>query len=154
MLRILFYLSLAIFLATFSTAYSVPSSYGPYEGIVKRVVDGDTIKVDAFVAPGMIATFSVRVRGIDAPEVSRACEAERELGKQARDFVRNLYKPGDIVKLDDVGSDKYAGRVVANIYRKIPSGEFVKLSTELLIAGLAVSYDGKSSHTKIWCPEN
>ena len=59
---------------------------------VKRVIDGDTFTVEAMLWPGIIAQSSVRVRGVDTPEIRNAkCgEYERQRGRAARDFVRGI----------------------------------------------------------------
>ena len=53
-------------------AQDVPSPYSEYYGTVERVIDGDTLVVVIDLWPGFEATYSVRVRGIDAPELSHA----------------------------------------------------------------------------------
>ena len=83
---------------------------------VKKVIDGDTVKVEARLWPGIIAQSNVRVRGVDTPEIRRAqCgEYERRRGRAARDFVRSVI--GTNVWLINVDKGKYAGRVVASVW--------------------------------------
>lgn len=45
---------------------------------VVSVYDGDTFTVEAEVWPGMTWRGSVRVAGVDAPEIQGECDAERE----------------------------------------------------------------------------
>ena len=62
------------------------------ESIQARVVsvyDGDTLTVDAEPWPGLTARTSVRVAGVDTPEIRGECQAEKDLAVQARDFVRS-----------------------------------------------------------------
>ena len=112
---------------------------------VKRVIDGDTFQVEATVWPGIVARSSVRVRGVDAPEIRRAkCgEPERRRGRAARDFVRDVIGGKD-VWLVNVDHDTYPGRVVAAV--RLPGGS--DLATLLLAAGHARPYDGKKKRKK------
>ena len=61
-----------------------------YAWPVTRIVDGDTLRVDAGAdIPGELAALSVRIRGIDTPEKGgRAkCESERARGQAATAFT-------------------------------------------------------------------
>ena len=116
---------------------------------VMRVIDGDTFKVEATVWPGIVARSSVRVRGVDAPEIRRAkCgEPEYRRALAARDFVWSVIGGKD-VWLVNVDHDTYPGRVVAAV--RLPGGR--DLATLLLSAGHAWPwpYDGKKKRKK-WC---
>lgn len=63
---------------------------GVYRWPIVKVIDGDTIKVDARGDfPPALATLNVRLRGVDTPEKGgRAkCEAERRAGRAATAFT-------------------------------------------------------------------
>eukprot|EP01037_Dinobryon_pediforme_P020126 gene20126-20673_t len=80
---------------------------GPYAGTVARVIDGDTVRVTVAIWLETQIEMAIRIRGIDAPEAHRAkCEAERELGNQATDVVRELLPQGTAIVLTDVTNDK------------------------------------------------
>ena len=113
---------------------------------VKRVIDGDTFKVEARLWPGITARSNVRVRGVDTPEIRRAkCgEPERRRGLAARDFVRGVI--GADVWLVNVDYDKFGRRVVAGVL--LADGR--DLARLLLAAGHARPYDGKKKRRK-WC---
>jgi micrococcal nuclease len=85
--------------------------------VVKRIIDGDTIKVEY-----QDKLESVRLIGIDTPEsrinkrthlqtreYNQDAQAIVELGKKAKDYANSLVKAGDTVKLEfDVQQrDKY-----------------------------------------------
>lgn len=46
---------------------------------VVSVYDGDTFTVEARPWPGMTLRTSVRVRGVDTPEIRGKCQAEKDL---------------------------------------------------------------------------
>jgi endonuclease YncB( thermonuclease family) len=108
-------------------------------GKVIKVYDGDTITI-ANKMPYKTSTlyrFSVRLRGIDCPEIRSKNENEKRCAYIARDFVSNLIM-GKIVILKDIDLDKY-GRILANV---IINGS--NLSDLLIEKGLAVVYDGRT----------
>ena len=111
---------------------------------VVSVYDGDTVRVEAAMWPGMTWKGSVRVDGVDTPEIRGKCEAEKVKARAARDFVRA--RIGKRVVLVDVRKGKYAGRVVAGIRLKDGSD-----LTDLLIRqGHGRPYHGGRRHG--WCP--
>ncbi len=109
------------------------------------ITDGDTIKVDAFPWPGHTVRVSVRIDGIDTPEISGKCEREKEMALAARDAVIELVDGGEVV-LGDVRHGKYAGRVVARVV--LPDGR--DLGEELVRRRLARAYDGRGRRQG-WC---
>jgi micrococcal nuclease len=109
---------------------------------VVSVYDGDTVKVIAHPWPGMSLETSVRVRGIDAPEIRGKCKAEKSMAVDAREWAKLFV--GKHVLLTNIKLGKYAGRVVANILvGNMDLGEF------LITSGLARPYDG--GKRKSWC---
>ena len=60
--------------------------------------DGDTIYVAIPGLPGEIANMSVRVRGVDTPEICGKCESEKQLAQQARDYARKRLKTAKAVE--------------------------------------------------------
>ena len=114
------------------------ASANSYNAHLVRVYDGDTIIARVNVWPRITAEVSIRLRGVQAPEIGwRAnSECEREAASQARQFVvENLL--GDF-QIEDVREGTYPGRVIADI---IIDG--VSLSEMLLTRGHAIPYDGR-----------
>ncbi|MDE0343979.1 MAG: thermonuclease family protein [Deltaproteobacteria bacterium] len=110
---------------------------------VLSVYDGDTVKVEADMWPGLTWTGSVRVEGVDTPELRGKCDGEKRKARAARDFVRE--RVGKRVTLVDVKKGKYAGRVVARI--RLADGTDL---TELLIqARHGRPYNG--GRRRGWC---
>ncbi|WP_412776700.1 thermonuclease family protein [Thalassospira lucentensis] len=107
--------------------------------------DGDTIYVAIPGLPGEIANMSVRVRGVDTPEIRGKCESEKHLAKQARDYARNRLKSAKSVEFCEPEWGRYGGRVVASV--RIDGSP---LDVELISNGLARAYDGKTKRQP-WC---
>lgn len=84
----------------------VTQLHGPVPLI--RVVDGDTIVVESNIGPR-----TVRLIGIDAPEVSGAERGSRE----AAAFLAELLGPGMLLWLElDLGREDIYGRLLAYVY--------------------------------------
>ena len=112
--------------------------------LVTGAYDGDTLHVEAAVWPDVVWTGSVRVLGIDTPEIRGGCDRERRLAVVARDHVRELLVDESVV-LTDIENDKYAGRVLANVH--LDNGEL--LGDRLIQLGYAQPYDGGTRRD--WC---
>ncbi len=116
---------------------------GPVNARVVSVYDGDTFTADAEPWPGLTARKSVRVAGVDTPEIRGECQAEKDMAIRARDFVRATV--GAEVQLTNVRLGKYAGRVVADVW---VDGR--KLSELLIAETLGRPYHG--GRREGWCP--
>jgi endonuclease YncB( thermonuclease family) len=115
---------------------------GPVEAEVVRVIDGDTIVVRAVVWIDQVITVSVRVAGVEAPDIFRPdCAEERAAGAAAKAFVEAFLSAGR-VRLTDIRNDKYGGRVNARLANE--DGE--DLGRALLAAGHAQPYGAA-----VWC---
>ena len=103
---------------------------------VVKVYDGDTITVAAYLKSDPTCyRFSVRLRGIDSPEIRTKNEDEKIAAVLSRDKLSEKILH-QIVYLNDIGNEKY-GRVLANVIFK---GE--NINDWLLNNKLAVKYDG------------
>ena len=84
-----------------------------------RVIDVDSLKVEAQIWLGQVLRIQVRLDGVDAPELRGRCEAEKTLAHQARAelarLVGPLGGPGFPLRLSSVRNDKYGGRVLAKV---------------------------------------
>ncbi len=56
---------------------------GPVTADVVSVYDGDTLTVDAHPWPQITVRTSVRVDGIDAPEIRGKCDSEKAMAREA-----------------------------------------------------------------------
>ena len=104
-----------------------------YPWPVLRVVDGDTVAVDASIdLPPELARLNVRLRGVDTPEKGgRAkCPSERRAGQAATAFTDAAIAKARRILVRDPEWGKWGGRVVADL---ILDGR--SLSEELIAAG-------------------
>lgn len=118
--------------------------HGPVTGKVIDVLDGDTLSVRLHVWIGQQVETSVRIAGIDTPEMKGKCEKERGMARAARSELENLLSTGDIV-LTDIRLEKYAGRVLA----KAHTSAGISIAEHLIAKGLARPYAGKKRLG--WC---
>ena len=81
---------------------------------VIRTIDGDTFEARVHLPPGLDLTTRVRLRGIDAPELKASCPQELQMAEAATDALRALLGEGEVT-IFNIGPDKYAGRVVADV---------------------------------------
>jgi endonuclease YncB( thermonuclease family) len=117
---------------------------GPVSATVVRVVDGDTLTVDATIWIGQHLTVNARIRGIDAPELHGACEREKTMAEAAKAKLAGIAEARP-VRLINIENDKYGGRVLADI----ETAEGTNLATYMLATGLARAYDGGNRGG--WC---
>jgi endonuclease YncB( thermonuclease family) len=116
---------------------------GPVAATVLRVIDGDTFVAEAHVWPGETVQVSVRIRGIDAPELHSRCPRERLAAAEARDALVALLDRRK-VRITNIGGGKYYGRVLADV--ATPDGEVAPV---LLSLALVRHYSG--GHRQPFC---
>ena len=121
-------------------------SFGDYEeAVYVRNYDGDTI---TFNLPGLHPIIgekiSIRVNGIDTPEIKGNCEKEVYDAQQAQQMVADILKDAEQIVLRNMERGKYF-RIAADV---IVDGE--NLADMLIEAGMAVRYDGEKKNHK-WC---
>ncbi len=109
---------------------------------VKRVHDGDTFIVDiANVHPIIGQDISVRIHGIDSPEITDKREEIHSLAFKARDYVKERLQNAKSIELNNVQRDKYF-RLLADV--RVDGAD---LASELLAKNLAKPYKGKTKPT-------
>ncbi len=113
--------------------------------LVLSIVDGDSVFIRTTVWQGQTVDISVRLAGIDSPELRGACPREKRLALQAKAALQRLLPVNSVVELRGVASDKYQGRVGGSLYT--PNGASV--GDHLIRIGLAKTYDGKKKRS--WC---
>ncbi|WP_155722605.1 thermonuclease family protein [Bdellovibrio bacteriovorus] len=113
---------------------------------VLKNYDGDTLTVNIPNVPALIGkNISVRVSGIDTPEVKTKNGCEKEAGKIARNLVASTLRNAKTVELHNVQRDKYF-RILADV---IVDGRSLK---EILLKNnLAYTYDGGTKKHPDWC---
>ncbi len=117
---------------------------GPVRAEVLAVIDGDSIRVRVPIWLDQDLVTSVRIRGIDAPELRGRCAREKHLARRARAYVRAATGAG-IVVLTNISRGKYYGRVIADVTTR----EGYLLSARLLRKRLARRY--RAGRRRTWC---
>jgi endonuclease YncB( thermonuclease family) len=107
------------------------------KGIVIKVYDGDTITVASKLPypSSPLYRFSVRLNGIDCPEIKGKDENEKKCAQIAKQEMSDLIL-NKIVSLKNVQTEKY-GRILADVY----IGD-LHVNKHLIEKRLAISYDG------------
>ena len=116
---------------------TIPFVFPITEGQVIKVYDGDTITIASKMPypESPMYRFSVRLNGIDTPEIKGKNADEKEIAKKARDELSALIL-NKSVTLKNVQSEKY-GRILADVYL-----EDVFLNDWMIEKKFAVKYDG------------
>jgi len=113
-----------------------------YRATIKRVVDGDTLKAMVDVGFHMHHDVTLRLYGIDCPEVRTRNLEEKEKGIEAKNrMIELLEKCNYEVRIKSHGLDKY-GRCLAEVVSNTPHGESHNINRILLDEGLATDYKG------------
>ena len=124
--------------------FVVGAILGPVKADVVRVVDGDTIKVNAHVWNDIRVMTSVRVLGVDTPELRGKCFKEKEMAVAAKQFVIDTIS-NEPIYLRNIKTDKFGGRVLAEVYL----GNGHSLSEMLIQSKHGREYNG--GKRKGWC---
>jgi micrococcal nuclease len=114
---------------------------GPVSAQIIRIIDGDTLEVDAHPWPGHAVRVSVRLRGIDTPERRSRCPGQRAAAQLARNELERLVSGVSTVELVNVAGGKYYGRVLADM--KAGTHD---IASAMLASGLARPYQGGKRH--------
>lgn len=114
---------------------------GPVSAQIVRIIDGDTLEVDAHPWPGHAVRVSVRLRGIDTPERRSRCPGQRAAALMARNELERLVSGVSTVELINVAGGKYYGRVLADM--KAGAHD---VASAMLASGLARPYQGGKRH--------
>ena len=118
-------------------ADTVPFTFPIVGGQVIKVYDGDTITIASKLPypESPLYRLSVRLNGIDTPEIKGSNDDEKQAAKNARDAVSSIIMQKQI-RLENVQSEKY-GRILADVYY----GD-LHLNKWLIDNRYAVAYDG------------
>lgn len=115
---------------------------------VTRVIDGDTVEIEApFLPVELKQKLSVRLFGIDTPEKepNAKCALENMKSLRAKLFVEQELSHAKEVRVVLKSWDKYGGRVLGDVLLDGRS-----LSQMMIDKGHAISYNGEKK-TMDWC---
>jgi hypothetical protein len=106
-------------------------------GYVIKVYDGDTITIASKLPfeNSPMYRFSVRLLGIDTPEIKGKNEKEKIMAKEAKNKLENMIMNKHII-LKNINTEKY-GRILADVYL-----EDIHINKWMVDQNLAIKYDG------------
>lgn len=111
---------------------------------IKYVHDGDTIMTIIPGLPPELQNVSIRILGVDTPEIKGQCEYERQKAQEAKGFVNSLVGDARTMTVTNMQWDKYGGRIDGTV---VVNGK--NIAEELIKANLARPYHGEAK--KPWC---
>lgn len=107
--------------------------------------DGDTVRMDIpGLHPLIGQNISIRIRGIDTPEIRGKCSQEKVKAKKAKRRVRELLVNAKSIIVAQMSRGKYF-RIIATI-----TADGVDIGRTLLKEKLAVQYFGGKKMAR-WC---
>ncbi len=111
-----------------------------------RNYDADTITVNVpGLHPLLGEKISIRVSGIDTPEIRTKNKCEKEKAKIAKLWVKKVLSNAKRIDLHNIQRGKYF-RIVADVYI-----DGVNLTEILLDKGMGYPYDGGTKKKVNWC---
>jgi micrococcal nuclease len=115
--------------------------YEYYVRKVEKVVDGDTI--DVLIDLGFDILFQSRVRlaGIDTPESRTRDLAEKVLGLESKEYLKNYLKDARsvVIKTEKINSTEKFGRILGWLYI---NGDTESVNDKMINDGYAWGYMG------------
>jgi micrococcal nuclease len=125
---------------------------GPVEAVVERVTDGDTIDVKAMAWPDEATWRTIRIRGIDTPEIRGKCQYERDLAQLAKRFLETMISANNNrVALTVVGCNSAEGGGFGRCLSYVDVAG-LSVTNTLIAKGLARENHGQPRSG--WCPAN
>ena len=116
-----------------------------YPATVDRVIDGDTVVMTVTIWPGLSWSGSVRINGIDTPEMRGRCPLERAQARAARELLVEMLDRAKAVTVHAPKHGMYAGRVVATV-----EADGADVAPVLIKSGFARPYGGNGPRPQ-WC---
>ena len=111
-----------------------------YGCTVRRVIDGDTIDVDADLGFDVSIKLRLRFAGINTPESRTRNLEEKALGKAATAFLKKTLAAAETVEFESHDRGKF-GRVLATPFIT-KGGKRTDVCKLMIREGHARSYDG------------
>ena len=111
-----------------------------YSAKIIAVIDGDTVKAEIDLGFGITRRDTLRLKGINAPELHAA---DPKPGIAAKEYLAKLLSifPTVTIRTHKDASEKY-GRLLAEIWIPGQHGEISSVNSEMVTAGHAKPYDG------------
>ena len=127
------------------TLYAKDKSFGDAKVLdITSIYDGDTFRANIKGYPAIVGEhMSIRINGIDTPELRGKCDKEKQLARKAKQFTVEHLRSAKSITLKNIKRGKYF-RLIADVYI-----DGVSLGEQLIKQGHAVKYIGKTK--KQWC---
>lgn len=110
-----------------------------YRATLLRVVDGDTIRVQLSLGLRISRDVSLRIAGINTPEINRGTAAERAAGDRARLALVNLIGPeGTPLYVRTYKDTQSFDRYVCDLLVGGPDGMLVNVAEAMVESGYAI----------------
>ena len=111
------------------------------------VYDGDTVVVRLQSLPEPLDRLRIRIEGIDTPEIKRGarCPEEEARGMAAKQYLEDLLKSSQELRVYGFEWDKYGGRLLGEL--RVPSGSVREL---MIQSEYAAPYSGEGQRID-WC---
>ena len=111
---------------------------------VTSIYDGDTFRANIIGFPTIVGEhMSIRINGIDTPELRGKCPEEKAQAKLAKQFTVKHLRSAKRITLKNIKRGKYF-RLIADVYV-----DGINLAEQLIKNNHAVEYQGKTK--KNWC---
>lgn len=129
------------YLETINYTDTIPFVPPITSGKVIKVYDGDTITIASKLPydNSPVYRFSVRLLGIDSPEMKSKTSTEKQLALTSRDALTGLIMD-KIIHLKNISTEKY-GRVLADVYL-----DDLHINQWMIDNHYAITYDGGTKH--------
>ncbi len=118
----------------------MPKTRFYYGCTVRRVIDGDTIDVDADLGFDVSIKLRLRFAGINTPESRTRNLEEKALGKAATAFLKDALESADAVEFESHDRGKF-GRVLATPFI-VKCGKRTDICKLMIREGHAREYSG------------
>jgi|PlaIllAssembly_1097288.scaffolds.fasta_scaffold00001_23 endonuclease YncB( thermonuclease family) len=112
---------------------------------VVGVIDGDTLRAEMAGMPSPLNRVSIRISGIDTPEMKGQCDSEKEKARAAKNFLSKKLSSTRAVTFGALDWDKYGGRILAEVYF---DGQDV--GQMMIDSGYATPFRGGKKNSR-WC---
>ena len=108
---------------------------------IHKVVDGDTIDADIDLGFDISLTKRIRLAGIDTPESRTTDAAEKKLGLEVKEWLKERLKFAKdiLIKTELPDSTEKYGRIIGHLY---VNGETTSINNQMIAEGYAWEYDG------------
>jgi len=117
---------------------------------VGRVVDGDTIDANIDLGFDISLTKRIRLAGIDTPESRTRDLKEKELGLDAKNWLKHQLEDAFdvVIRTEKPDSTEKYGRIIGHLFI---NGQDESLNNQMITEGYALPYDG-GTKDKNWEP--